>query len=431
MNMLTRRQILPVLLVALMAMAVVAQPASVSSQTTIDVSFQPVVVGGTAIAVFHGVPVDQLFVYAYRDGAWTQIPFQIDEKVYSEEKGQRVYTAEGDGRLDPDEELVFMLKDMGEQAPWSAWVDGAEEDIRIELAADAGEGGRRWAYLFHGSQLSRTFTGDYVHFSGAAQRVIAERYQVGFLENGLGLSELRLNDSGIDILDRTKIRVEAIVGFVFRRTFTEDDLPIEPEPIVPVKDGPVRLIWGERGGFAYGSLFQLHTSIQMPELPLPGSSIKGFRFSWDFNDQAVATTTPTVYLDANMTEPVVIDGQPDDVPTEPVPAWRQISHATGTIIVTADVSSLGGTQSNYYKDDATLDPDDTGDGRSYGDNGFAVEGPNTSFTLDSGLLVLPPTTENVGAAYAGLLAAPPAFIATLQTPAGPLQRRVYLPLVRR
>lgn len=422
-----RRVMLILFLAALAATATIA-PSSIPGQSSIDDSFQPIVVTGTTIGPFLDTLVDELFVYAYRDGTWQQIPYQIDEKALNEE-GKRVYTAAGDGRLDADEELVFMLKDMGEQAPPSVWVDGADADRRIELGAEAGDGSRHWAYVFHGSGLSKTFTDDYVRFSGAAQRVIAERYEAGFLDNGAGLDELRLNDSGVDILDRTKLRLQVVVFGVFRRTINEDE--IEGEPIAPVKDGAVRLIIGESGGFAYGSLFQTANEISLADLPIPGASLEGFRLSWDFNEQVVATSTPTTYLDANMSEPVVVDGHPDTVPLEPVPSWRQISHATGTLIVTTDLPSMGGTQRNYYKDDDTFDAGDTGDGRSYGDAGFSVDHPNTSFRLDTSLLVLPPTEENVGAAYAERLATPPAVTVTLQTPGGLLNRKVYLPLIRR
>ncbi|MFQ5855209.1 MAG: hypothetical protein ACE5LU_06155 [Anaerolineae bacterium] len=424
----TIRQFLPSLLLVTLVATAITPPLSRSGQSVVDDPVRPVIVSGTEIGAFLGTPVDELFVYAYGIDTWTQIPFQIDEKTLNED-GKRVYTSEGDGQIEADEELVFMLKDMGEQAPPAAWLDGALTDYSIELTVNARDGSPRWAYLFHGPELSQMFTEDYVRFSGPAQRVIAERYEAGFLDNGAGLGELRLNGSGVDILDRTKVRLQVVVLAIFRRTITEDD--IEGEPVVPVKDGPVRLIRGEAGGFAYGSLFQEQNEISLSDVPVPGASLESFRVSWDFNEQIVATSTLTVYLDANMSEPVVIDGQPDAVPTQPVPAWRQISHPTGTIIVTIDLSSVGGTQRNYYRDDDTFDNNDTGDGRSYGDTGFSVDTPNASFSLNTSLLVLPPTEENVGAAYAEWLAQPLAVTATRRTPAGPLGRKVYLPLIRR
>lgn len=435
------RKFLPILPLVVLITVVVAQPPVTLGQAAVDASFQPVVVPGAALDVFLDTPVAELFVYAYQDEVWRQVPYQIDERALNEDD-ERVYTAEGDGLLDGDEELVVMFQDMGQPAPPWEWVEGADAGLRVEVEAEAGTGRRRWVYVFQSSELAQTFDQDYVRFSGAAQRIIAERYQAGFLENGAGVNELRLNGSGVDILDRTKIRLEVVVRVfgvpVARRTCNEDNLTteegcgLEPQPVSPVKDGPVRLVMGESGGFAYGGLFQQHTDTDLSDLPIPGDvSIEHFRFSWDFNQQAVATTTPTTYLDDNLEEPAVIDGQPDAVPETPFSPWRQVSHATGTLIVAADLSTVGGTQRNYYKDNATADPDDTGDGRSYGDTGFFVEDPNEALILDTSLLVLPPATGDVGEAYAALLATPPVLTVSSQARAGPPDHRLYLPLIRR
>ncbi len=162
----TLRQSLPLLLfVALVTAVAFISPSTMSGQGAIDESFQPIVVASAALTPVLNTPINELFVYVFRDGTWAQIPQQIDEKTLNAE-GKRVYTAEGDGRLDADEELVFMLKDMGQQAPPSAWVDGADTDHRIELAVETSEGSRHWAYLFHGAGLSRTFAAT---FSGVAR----------------------------------------------------------------------------------------------------------------------------------------------------------------------------------------------------------------------------------------------------------------------
>jgi hypothetical protein len=394
-----------------------------------DRSFQPVVLTGDDVPDLLGSPVDELFLYTYQGGAWVQIPFQVDEKTTNEE-GQRVYTAAGDGLLDGDEELVFMLGDLGDQAPRSAWVEGADADQRYEVRVDVGDGVSKWGYLYHGAGLSRTFTQDYVRFVGSAERIIAQNYTVAFLPEAFGLGELTLNNSGLNILDRTKIRLQVSVPIIGSVSFTEEDLPLERPAVTPVKDGPVRLILGERGSFAYGSLFHTQMEVNLSDNLPPLTTLSYLRLSTDFNAQAVATSTPTIYLDATLDQPVDIDGQPDAVPREPVPAWRQISHSTGTIIEVSDVSGLGGQQYNYYRDNTQPAENDTGDGHSYGEFGFEVEGPEASFRVESTWLILPPTRDRVGPAYAAILTTPLPITVTSQTPGGP-EVQVYLPLIRR
>jgi hypothetical protein len=416
------------------------QPAAAVADA--DPGILPVVVSGEQLASFQGLPVDQIYVYAFGGSGWEQIPFQIDEKAAADE-GQRVYSAEGDGTLDPDEELVFMVSDMGTKAPAAAWVPGAAEDQRVEVEV-AVDGETGWAYVFSGPNLTRTFSEDYIRFSGPAQRIIAERYEVGFLDNGYGVDELRLNASGIDILDRSKLRLHILAQIVIpiRRTCTEDNITqpflsggcgLESRPVSPLKDGPVRLVWGADGGFAYGSIFQLEDEVDLSGLSLPGASVsvERFRFSFDFDPQAVATGTPTLYLDANLDQPVRVDGEPDEVPTEPLAAWRQVSHPTGTLVLTTDLTASDLDVTNYYVDDATVDSDDTGDQRSYGDSGFAADNPAGSFSLTTSLVVLPPTTDAVGDAYAALLDQPLVPLVTRQFAPEATQGLIYLPLVRR
>lgn len=395
-------------------------------RAVVDRSFQPVVLTGHDVAELVGEPVNQLFVYAYHAGQWVQIPSQIDEKV-TNDQGQRIYTAEGDGVLDADEELVFMVKDLGERAPRSAWVEGAADDLRYEIIVDAGGGTLRWGYLYHGPDLRRTFTQDYARFIGEAERIVTERYAVSFLPDAFGLGELTLNHSGVDILDRTKIRVR--VRFpIGSLTFTEENLPISRPSVAPVKDGPVRLVLGERGGFAYGTMFQTQNEVDLRDALPPLSSLDYLRFTTDFNLQAV--TTSTAYLDATLSQPVTIDGQPDDVPDWPVPTWRQVSHPTGTLIEISDVSDLGGTQRNYYRDNVEPAEGDTGDGHSYGEFGFEVDEPKPVFRFTSTWIVLPPTQEPVGAAYAQLVETPLPVEIMLQTGEA-FSSQIYLPLVRR
>jgi hypothetical protein len=68
------------------------------------------------------------------------------------------------------------------------------------------------------------------------------------------------------------------------------------------------------------------------------------------------------------------------------------------------VNPGGGTVTNYYKDNGTLDSNDTGDQRSYGDAGLQVTcsifSPcaAASFTLIASILP-PGASTNVGAAY--------------------------------
>ena len=80
--------------------------------------YDPVTVRGETLTLFRGAPVDELFAYAYKDGGWQQIPFQIDEKdgkgnyVFSHEmvrgKWREPKPTEGQAEFSRQDELVFM-----------------------------------------------------------------------------------------------------------------------------------------------------------------------------------------------------------------------------------------------------------------------------------------------------------------------------------
>ena len=52
---------------------------AVAMTKTLDRELEPVIISGAAVSDFIGLPVDELLVYAYTDGAFRQIPVQVDE----------------------------------------------------------------------------------------------------------------------------------------------------------------------------------------------------------------------------------------------------------------------------------------------------------------------------------------------------------------
>ncbi len=64
------------------------------------------------------------------------------------------------------------------------------------------------------------------------------------------------------------------------------------------------------------------------------------------------------------------------------------------------VDAGGGTVTNYYKDNGTIDLSDTGDLRSFSDTGLMMSDPGSIVVLSLVIYVLPPgTLDDVGADY--------------------------------
>jgi hypothetical protein len=368
---------------------------------SIERDLDPVIVPGAYLPRLTGTPTDELLVYAYRDGGMDQIPFQVDEV------DEGAYVGTTGNPLDGDDEIVFMASDLGGRLldeRITATMPISPTWYRIEVTDPLSPTMKGWAYVVRSSSLTRTFTQTYASFDPVTKWITSTRYTLGFLSSHPGFDYLALNQSGQDILDRTKVRIQFV---------TEDMLPAQPP--VPTKDGPVRVIVPKRGMMGYRSL--IYTWV--------GEDLMGAtsaRLSTDFNENAIGAT----FYNATTPLGVPIDGISDTVGAEPLSPWWQMTHDTGTVVQVADSSGVGGTQTNYYKDDGTIDPMDTGDKKSYGETGIQVQSPNPTIIYRTALYVLPPGLPNVGELYAAHAAYPLQVTAT-----APGRYRVYLPAALR
>lgn len=353
---------------------------------TLDRTLDPVVVTGAAMPAFAGAPLTQLFVFKYSGGAWSQIPWQFDEV-----KDGAIVAADN-GSLDDPDQLIFMAADAGDQAPPEAWIadSNSKTYARYELAvsdplAPAKKG---WAYVYRSATLIPDSMGDYVTFDVGQALMISDRYRLGLFTAFPGFDRLELNGSGVDILDRTKIRLK--LQFITSPK-TEEDIPLTG-PVTLTRAGHVRVVISGGTLIGYRALYQSVLPVDLTSLPLRA---EWGRFSADMSPAAAGSR----YFDPNVAAGVIVDGTPDTVPAAPAVDWAQVSGATGTIVRVLNYEGAGGTPSSYYRDDRTIDPSDTGDKMSYADAGVRIDNPNRQFVFENWNYVLPANQPNVGATY--------------------------------
>ncbi len=410
---------------------------------TLDRDLEPVVVEGARVAALIGAPVEDLFVYTFTGNSLSgPIPVQVDEVTASGS-----YTTTEDGLLDANDEIVFMAMDLGDRPTDTTALTGtltiSDTWYEIEVTDPLSLTKKGWAYLVRSGTLTPGPGDDYVDIITTSQRITitARHYELGLTTAYEAIDYLAVNGSGVDILDRTKLRVLLEVLGV-PTTVTEQSL-LNPE-ITFVKDGPVRVILQrsvqrdlspivevnlDNTYRAYASLFQTTSDVNFDL----GSSttLSGIRTSIDLNSVASGAT----FYNANTPGGVTVDGSPDPVAETPFSNWAQVGHTTGRVVQVTDPTSVGDTQKNYYCDDdsdpspGSLECDDTegtGDYVSYGDSGFLVEGDvNPVFTLWSSLFVLPPGQEDVGATYKDYFFNP--LIIAPSSQAG--QSTIFLPII--
>jgi hypothetical protein len=393
----------------------------------------PAIISGSLLSNLTGCPLDEIFVYAYHDTTPIQIPFQIDER-----DTDGMYVGVEDGRLDDNDELVFMAIDAG------GWVDDPGLDAGGTLfvptyvitLTDPLSDTHAWAYIFRSTALTRTFVADYISYDVANDRITSRgRYTLGFTTTYGFMDYLALGGDSLNWLDRSKLRIRGTLPGGIQFSANEQGLRQDG---VHAVDGPVRVTrvstlalalpgappQGLVTLFAYRSLVMQPTTITVPGVPF---EIAYQRTSMDWNERA----SGMIYYDANNPAGVTIDGLPDVITITPPSNWMQVSGVTGTVVSVNRIPvGLGGSQSTYYKDDSTINSSDTGDQRSYGDAGFQIENPNPGDYARLGqTYFLTGTLANVGTTYVDYYDNPVQVSAAIVSPA--LPNRVYLPITVR
>jgi hypothetical protein len=239
----------------------------------------------------------------------------------------------------------------------------------------------------------------------------------------VGLADVTINGNGVNILDRQKTRVDtAIIDL------DEEDLAGLIDPTVAISVvGPVRGVdnSGALNISIYGTRFDSIVAFDTSISPIAVNSVRN---SLDLNDPG--TTGVTNYFNSNGVS-ATIDGMNDVVGATPRVDWFQVSGASGGMVAAFPVVDAGGgSVTNYYKDDDTVDPGDTGDQLSYGDSGLLITNPGTiiNFTLVS--FILPPnSTSSVGAEYYDRIENPLTTTTTTQVFGQEDEEKVYLPVL--
>jgi len=366
----------------------------------------PVIVTGSQLSSFYGVPLGDLFVYAYDGSTWTMVPFQFDEV-----NSQGSFVLPEDNVLDANDQLVFMAADLGGLATTYEWPDDADSknhpryEVHVTNPLHPAEEG--WVYVYRSATLAPTFA-PYVTWNGGSNSTIADTYIIGYAPaNHLGLDSLQLNGYAGDVLDQSKFRLNGEClqeGYWEYFEVYEDSAEVIDSWSPPVIRGPVRVGGGSLDDYswAYASMFEDRSTFAAGEEdPEDCEDIRYtlLRASEDWLNPAASGMAPMGYFDSNTPAGVMIDGLYDSIPSTPFSPWRQVSGAKGSVVQVMDIDAGAASVTNYYKDLNEEDPTDTGDKLSFGDAGFRVLNPADPVLMSTAHYVLHPFEVNVGATY--------------------------------
>ncbi len=395
-----------------------------------DRPYQPVVLMGGVLSSFFDVPVDSIYMYVYSDSAksWHMIPFQIDERIRAEDPFKpgnesayrHTYFLPDDGVLDSDDELVFLVGDMGDKAPAESWIDDADsrrfKRVQIRLWDQDNPQIEAYGYLYRSSTITEPVPHPYNFSYDEENDIVANiNYQVRMSkENGL-IEDVIINPplgSGVDIFDTQKIRFAGVFDF---GTFAfsigrgnspaaneKDHLYIYPDYYAHTADPVVRLVREVRQTIRFGfPIDDLAFYVTTRFYPFSGSIAGGadlnpeklkeefgttediyiqldlLRQSIDFNANAVGMKFFSRYNDN-----ILIDGIPDEVDKTidiPIREWSLVTGDQGTMFTQIEFedTSWNSIELYYYDnlnggqgDGTIIEGGDTGDRVSYGDEGI-------------------------------------------------------------
>ncbi len=320
------------LLAALLASVIPATShAAKQPQQTFRRKSDPVIITGAQLKKLDGAKIATMRVYTSIGGKLAAVPYQVDERLpdgsYAFTSGKHRTEDTDQGRLDANDELVIMARDLGRRAS-RASLDRLRATARVEIAAtDPLSGARAWAYVLTFKTPPRRSPRDYVTVSAAGNAISTPNYFVGFDPaipigfNRLGLTRAGGGD-GRNTVDCLKIRATVSVKMAnVDIQKTEADFTSE---LIAYIDGPVRAI--RRTSNAMNLFWKFSTpssiidniyyydSFEFPtEVNVPfdvSAVLRDFRFrvSTDGNE----AQRGKLFVNSNNRTPSVIDGVMSD-----------------------------------------------------------------------------------------------------------------------
>ncbi len=408
--------------------------------------YEPIVLKADAVYAWNEIPVNEIFVYAYDQAtdAWRMLPFQIDQRVKAEDPfkpgeeaaWRHTYFAPEDNLFDEEDELVFMVRDLGDKAADWQWIpdDESRMHFRTELTFSdpQAQDHKAYAYVYRSATIKDPVPTPYEFSYDRSLDLVETRfYRVGFdPENGL-IDRISIKPpwgTDQDFFDTQKIRFDGVLDltgtFPFYAQADEGVLYLYDYRKVTEKP-VVRLIRETRETIHFASeilhdyAFYVNTKFYpfsgtvdggekldteslkaaFPTEEEPYVKFNYLRQSWDLSDKAEG-----MKFYSNHNQDITIDGAPDVVDHSvdiPIRAWTLNSGLQGSFFTYAQFPDSVAVEFGLYycdkkhgapADSGIVELEDTGvDKVSYGDQGLWFKDLNdlhlgfTAYFLPSGL----------------------------------------------
>ena len=362
------------------------------------------------------IPIDQLYLYSYNsvDNQWIQIPFQMDELYlylsgtdtttsYFPEDTTLTLLKEPDNIFNDWDELVFMIKDAGDQADTDSWIEDpvAQQYPRYEITLldEDNITKKGWVYLYRSTNILTRDIG-YLNYNPVQDRIISKYYEIAY-DGQTFPKDFLVTHAGKgnnqDILERNKFRI-LLNPFGFEAEITDEDIIQDTqryENPIEIINGPIRVIRRIHSvaNVMGADIYQLPFTTwyypyfyrfakQFPFIEM--LKFKLFRFSFNLNDSAKGMkfySGDSTRLNTN--HDILIDGTGGsdgivDSLSRNKPFWTMVAGDPGTMLTINKVKYFGGENYSwrlFYAD--TTENEDI----SIGDHGVIFTSSNLKVGL--------------------------------------------------
>ena len=185
-------------------------------------------------------------VYAFRGGAATPIPFQVDERDHrdhwADDEGPSPVRDESPGIFDDNDVIVFMNHDLGARGAAAKLPPGAATWLEVRVGPEKQPIGYAYVGAFDSPPPLPRNLPDHCRYDPRSDEVFADRYTVRFagpLPSYLGLVP-HPGAPAPNVLNGVRARGEVwILGGLFHIVRSEKDIQYS---LQGYRDGPVRVI---------------------------------------------------------------------------------------------------------------------------------------------------------------------------------------------
>ncbi|MCB9504264.1 MAG: PKD domain-containing protein, partial [Deferribacteres bacterium] len=375
--------------------------AALGQNFTDERNYDPVVISGDQLSSLQGKSVNSFFGYRFDAStqSWTQVPFQVDERRWTDisvggtkHPGHEYWYVNNEGNgFDSDDEIAFMIEDLGDMAPENSWPSNTDEERYEIQITDPLNGAVGYLYIFTSSSLSYA-GGDLISYSRSVTGQYSEstnvtsNYYSAHLSGNWILDEIHVQNNP-DLIDRLKFRVYALNGSEFHET--EDYWSEGRSDYMGAVDGPVRAIRMVQGA-ASGPTTTYFMKFYRKSLRVTYHyRVHGIPDLWYYMDYKSSITGDQYYGTSSPSR------------------WGQVSSDRGSLVISTNPSALSShaeSEATYYRNDPGFNDGTGEDGQAIQNHGLyfhKIDGLDESVAtpIYSNFYFLPANASNRGATF--------------------------------